>query len=84
MIDKGLLMNKHVLNGIASTMVSLGLCGAPAPIQAYGGYSRSYARQNKSEHSSQPLIGREAAQHSYYDANQKRLNVGSIWIPGSW
>ena len=37
-------MNKHVLTGFASAMVSMGLC--PGPVQAYSSYlSRSYARQ---------------------------------------
>ncbi|MDO6424424.1 tandem-95 repeat protein [Saccharophagus degradans] len=38
-------MNKHLFNGIASAMVSLGVCTNSVPVQAYGSYvNRSYNR----------------------------------------
>ncbi|TVZ41001.1 OmpA family protein [Alteromonadaceae bacterium 2753L.S.0a.02] len=50
-------MNKQMMNGIASAMISMGLLTSPVLASAYAGYvSRGYSRQNqlKSTHSGEP------------------------------
>ena len=64
-------MNKNVMTGIASAMVSLGIFNAPVPAFAYSSYTRTYARQNDN-------VGIHSGDVALPYASTEKLNPGEV------